>query len=41
MADEHSEPRAEFPVAMLAGSLMLAVAVVVVLSIFVWGMGGH
>ena len=41
MADEHAEPRAEFPTAMLYGGMILALAIIAVLSVFVFAMGGH
>lgn len=41
MADEHAEPRADFPIGMLYGGIVLAVVIIVVLSVFVFGMGGH
>ena len=41
MADDHSEPRAEFPVSMLVGGVVIALVVTAILSIFVFGMGGH
>ena len=41
MADEHLEPRAVFPTGMLVGGLAISVLVVIVLSVFVFVMGGH
>jgi hypothetical protein len=41
MADEHAEARADFPTSMLTGGIVLALVIVAVLGIFVFGMGGH
>jgi hypothetical protein len=41
MSDEHAEPRADFPTGMLYGGIVLAVVIITVLSVFVFGMGGH
>jgi hypothetical protein len=42
MSDDHAEPRAEFPTGMLVGGLVLSLAVVAVLTVFVFVMGsGH
>ena len=41
MTDDHFEPRADFPTAMLVGALLLSLVIVAVLSVFVFGMGGH
>jgi len=41
MSDDHSEPRAEFPTSILYGAIGLSFAVVAVLTVSTFFMGGH
>jgi len=41
MSDDHSEPRAEFPTSILYGAIGLSFAVITVLTVTTFVMGGH
>ena len=41
MTDDHFEPRAEFPISILYGAIGLSFAVVAVLTVSTFFMGGH
>ena len=41
MTDDHSEPRAEFPTSILYGAIGISFAVIAVLTVTTFVMGGH
>ena len=41
MTDDHSEPRAEFPISILYGAIGVSFAVIAVLTVSTFVMGGH
>ena len=41
MTDDHSEPRAEFPISILYGGIGISFAVIAVLTVSTFVMGGH
>lgn len=41
MTDPHQEAYADFPTGILVGAIVIALIISTVLSVFVFGMGGH